>query len=112
MRNDTSTSTITAAVVIIPKYLISRLCAPSATTVANAATPKKRANSTYQRNFPGLNTKSRFIIQQKTFAITNPPAVATAARTALAPSEISTNGRPAKRGTGGGQKGEGRARDG
>ena len=56
-KKDTTISTMTAAVVISPAYLISRLCTPSATTVAIAATPKKRPNSTYHLKRPGRNTK-------------------------------------------------------
>ena len=74
--NDTTTSTTTARVVIMPNPSISVFMTASATRVANAAAPKNIANSTYQRYLPGRNTKARFMSQQNTFATVNPTAVA------------------------------------
>ena len=78
--NDTTTSITTAAEVVMPTNFMRALWTASAIVVAIAATPKNIPNSTYQRNFPGRNTNARFISQQKTFATTNPAAVATPAR--------------------------------
>ena len=78
-RNDTMTSTMAAKEVVTPTKRMSRLWTTSATAVAAAAAPKKNANSAYHANLPGRNTNARFISQQKTFAMVNPTAVATAA---------------------------------
>ena len=57
---------------------------------AMSAVEKKRKNSIYHLWRPGLKTNKRFMIQQNTFAITNPIPVAKAARQARVESEIFT----------------------
>ena len=76
----------TASVVMSPNQPMRAEETPSAITVATVEVAKNIPNSTYQRNFPGLNTNQRFISQQKTFARTNPTAVASEKRNALTPS--------------------------
>ena len=75
-KNETAISTITATEVMTPKPSISSFITASAMMVANDAAEKNIPNSTYQRNFPGLNTNLRFMSQQKILATTKPTAVA------------------------------------
>ena len=60
--NEIATSATTARDVITPKKSMSTFIAASATTVANAAAAKNIANSTGQRNLPGVKTKARFMM--------------------------------------------------
>ena len=101
-RNETTISTATARVVIIPKQSMRVFIKASAATVAKAAAPKNIANSTYHMCLPGRKTNTLFISQQKTLATVKPAAVA---KDASAPREAchvsapenSTDGRPRNR---------------